>query len=549
MKNFIAKKIEEYFKQEKINFDISKLEVLKSNKKEFGDFNTNVSLKLAQQLKKSPMEIAEKMIEHLSKNKEFTKIELLKPGFINFYIDDSILIDAILSNLITLFKKDKLNLFNEKINYEYVSANPTGFLHMGHARNAIVGDVVCRLYEYMGADLVREYYINDAGNQIKGMALSIMYHYNTFANNKSVVVSKEEVIYNGKEIIELGKKIHEENKNLTFKNKEEAIKFFAETGKKYFLAEIKKTLTNINVLDFKYFTSEKSLFDSGSVDKFLTKLSKTNYYYEKDGAKWLKTSDFNDDKDRVIIKKDGGFTYMVADVANHVQKYERGFEKLLNLWGSDHHGYEERIKATCQMLGHDSSKIEVFYISMVKITKNKQELKMSKRSGTSLLINDVVELIKPDLLRYSIISKTKEQNLVIDIDEIEKKELSNPYYYIQYANARINNLLLKYESKHGKIKNISKYKLIGKEEKEKELLLNVNEFIDIIKQSAIKNEPNILWNYLFKLAINFHSYYNSCIIIGNNKELSLERINLIILLEKLFSKIFFLFGMTVIKKM
>ncbi len=537
MKNKISKLIIEWFNKE-YKVKINEISVTTINNK-FGDFSSNVLLK---ECKKNNIDLndAFKNFEiYIIKNNinYFDKIEFVN-GFINFTLSDDSIIE-IIKKIENILSKDKLDISNEKIEIEFVSANPTGLLHIGHARNAIIGDVIANNLNYLGNDVFREYYINDAGNQINSLGESVNFYLN---KNESSNISEEEIPYKGEEIITLSKHIKELGKD--FSNFEELCLY----SKDYFLSKIKETLSKLNIKNFDNYISERDLFDKNKVAKVLEDLKDTKFTFEEEGALWIKTEEFGDDKNRVLVKSDGSLTYMVADVANHVEKYKMGFNKMINVWGKDHHGYEKRIKSSMEILGYDPKKLDVEYISMVKVFKDNKELKMSKRAGTSLTIDYILEIISADLLKYSIISKSKEQNLSINIDDLTKRTMDNQFWYVQYAYARIYNLVNKYEEKYGKVNLISNYEEILKDKDELKMLLHLNSLVDVLIHASIKNEPNIIWNYLYELASYFHYYYNFSIIISDNNKLSLERINFLLLVKKTMERVLNIIGIKPIKK-
>ncbi len=528
------------FLKNKINIKLNEIEILNSKNEKFGDYSSNVALKFAKKNNLNPIDLANEIKENINK-KIIKKIEILKPGFINFFVNENFLINHTFNQISIdekiIFKNHK----KEKINYEFVSANPTGFLHVGHARNAIIGDITINILERINKDVVREYYINDAGNQINELGKSVLFYYLKNNNINFIKLSEEEIGYKGDEIKKFGKNLDKKHLIEIEKNKEsidKIIQYFGEISLKHFLNEINNTLKNINLSKFDVFTSENALFVDGFVEETIRNLKKTSSFFEKDNASWLKTSDFGDDKDRVIIKSDGTYTYMIADVANHVLKYNRNFDKIINLWGSDHHGYEKRIKASVEILKNDPKKLDVHYISMVKIMKNNEELKMSKRKGTSLTINDILKIIDFNILRYSMITKSREQNLIIDIDDIKKVNSSNPYWYVQYAYARINSLIEK--SNIQSFKNLKKFKKIGIDEKK--ILLKINDLNDVFNYSGSNSEPYFLWNYIYELSHLFHSYYSFSKILVDDQDTLKEKILFLKMIKNIFCNIFDIFG-------
>ncbi|NOQ50492.1 MAG: arginine--tRNA ligase [Mycoplasmataceae bacterium] len=550
MKKQIEQKIQTFIQKE-LKLENIEVEVLATKKNSYGDYSTNLPLKLSKIVNKSPLDIAEQLLKYLEESNfpEFEKITVTKPGFVNFFLSLDYLVKNSLYFLDKKYKPEFI-INKQKINYEFISANPTGDLHIGHARNAIVGDITINLLQYIGHEVKREYYINDAGNQINELAKSV-YFFFAKELNKDISLTKEDVSYNGIEIKEYGILLAKTKAKLIKLSEEEAIKKIQKLTLKYFLKEIKTVINALNIPSFDFFTSEQSFYDKGKVDQTITQLIESKHTYEKDGALWLKTSDFGDDKDRVLVKQDKTLTYMVPDIANHVAKLERGFNQLIDLWGTDHHGYETRIRAALVFLGYKPEQLEVNFINMVKIISNNEEFKMSKRKGTSLRIKDVLKAIDSDLLRFFIVSKSKEQSLSIDVEFVTTKNNNNPFYYFQYANARVNQILEKYKGQVNKKlpKLTDKLTLVGQDEKERSLLLKMVEFEDIIYQGVKDKEPYILVVYLKELAQEFNSYYNYCIVIGKDNKLTEERILLMMALKNLFQQILALLGITPINKM
>lgn len=524
------------------------LEVSKNTNNDFGDYSMNLALKLSKELKKNPMIIAEEIKEKIKDLDFIESINISKPGFINFFIKKEFLLEEI-KNFINDEYKPDFNIEKQNINYEFISANPTGDLHIGHLRNAVVGDIICNVFAYLGHDVTREYWINDYGNQMVTLSESIYFYLAPLLGLESDL-DKESVGYHGKEIIEFAEYIAINNKN-DFNNltQKESIKKLEELGVKHFLNKIKKLVEELKIKPFDYWTSEKEMFESGKVKNAVKLLEEKDALYEKDGAKWLKTEVFGDDKDRVLMKEDGNFTYMTGDIANHIQKFERGFDVMFNLWGADHHGYEKRILASMEHLNNDPNKVITDFINMVQIENKGEKLKMSKRAGTSLRIKDVLENLSVDIARYFIISKTKEQSLSIDINEMQKDSQDNPYFYSQYTNARVNQLINKFKEEKGDPIILNSFKQIGQLEQEKTLILKLFEFGDAVIQSSKDREPFVLINYLKELSKTFNSFYNSCRVITDNDEISNERINVTLMTKGVFERIFDLLGIDSLERM
>lgn len=547
MKNFLIEKIKYFLNENNLKEEV---EVLKTRDETFGDYTSNIALKLAKKMDNSPIEIAEKIklfLDHNFKG-DFKKITVTKPGFINFFLSKQILLSVSLKFIDENFKPKFLSIEQEKYNYEFVSANPTGDLHIGHLRNAVVGDITINLLTYVGHKVTREYWINDYGNQIVMMAQSVLF-YLAKELNLSISLKKEDIGYNGEEIKDFAKYLASDKAEL-FKNKseEEIILFIQELGVKYYLEKIKQLLKDINVKNFYYWTSEREMYESGKVKKAIEKLENVGALYKKDNAIWLKSKQYGDDKDRVIIKNDGSFTYMTADIANHIQKFERGFERLINLWGADHHGYEKRIHASLEHLGYDASRLKVDFINMVQIIEKGKKTKMSKRAGTSLRIIEILKLIDADPLRYFIVSKSKEQNIILDISKIKEESSNNPFYYVQYANARANQIIENYRQKYNTPNLITTFINLGDNNKERKLLLKIIEFEDIILNAVEKKEPYVLITYQKELAQIFNSFYNDVKVVVDDKNIAEERIQLVLIVKMVFQRLFAILGIEPINK-
>ncbi|BDU67850.1 MAG: arginine--tRNA ligase [Candidatus Tyloplasma litorale] len=546
MKNLLSKVFIEYLNE--IQFEDKKIiEILKTKDSQFGDYTTNIAFKLSKFLQQKPLEIAKEIRKFILKNnnKKFKKVTVTEPGFVNLFLSNNYIVQNSMKFLDAKYKPEFSHLKKLKINYEYVSANPTGDLHIGHARNAIVGLVVVNVLKYIGHEVFTEYYINDGGNQMKVLAESVYFYYAKFMNIKSNL-KKEDIGYHGPEIADFAKFLIAEKIVIEGKNEKEKINGLTKISGEHFLSTIKKMLLNLDLPKFDKWTSESQLLEEETSRIFDILKDKDNLYF-KDGATWIKVQQFGDVKDRVLVKNDGTFTYMFADLANHVNKYNRGFDLMIDLWGKDHHGYEPRIQASLKSLGM-GGKLQVDYISMVQIIENNEVVKMSKRAGTSLRIKDILNKMNKDILKYFLISKAKEQEMEIDVDMANQKDLSNPFFYIQYSNARINQLLNRYKNEVDEIKLLNSFSKLGNEEKEIELLKKMIEFEDVIISINNEREPSLLINYFRELAQVFNSYYSLHSIISSDKKLSKERINLIYALNNQFKTIFNLLGIKPINK-
>lgn len=481
-----------------------------------GDYSTNIALLLTKELQDNPINIANKIKDKINNN-IIKDITIASPGFINIFINEEYLLDNI--NRILAAKKNygKNNIGNNtKINLEYVSANPTGLLHIGHCRGATYGDNLSRILSYCGYNVTREYYVNDAGNQMNNLAISIKERYKELC---SLPCNLPEDGYHGQEIIELAKNIYNIYKDTKLN---EGLEFFKQEGLNILLDQIKKDLDKYRV-NFDVFTSEQSLYDSGQIEQTLYKLKQSNKCYINDNALWLKTTDYGDDKDRVLIKNDGNYTYFLPDISYHQNKFNRGYDELIDVLGSDHHGYIKRLKAAIEIIGQNPDKLDIKILQMVRLIKNNEEIKLSKRTGKTLTLNDLIEEVGVNATRYFFSSKSLDTQMDFDIDLATKESNENPIYYIEYANARICSILNKY---HKKDEKIEKFRTLNSPDTYI-MLKKLYEFEDIVISAAEKKTPHIIANYTYELASLFHSYYTKEKIITENNEETKEKIMLI----------------------
>jgi arginyl-tRNA synthetase len=472
-----------------------------------GDYSTNMAMQLARIAKKAPKMIAEELVANFDKTKaSIEKIEVAGPGFINFYMNNSYLTDLIPAILDAGDKYGETAVGGgKKVQVEFVSANPTGDLHLGHARGAAVGDSLCNILAKAGYDVSREYYINDAGNQINNLALSVEARYfQALGMDKSM----PEDGYQGEDIIGIGKQLAEEvGDKLVNMDEKERFAHCREYGMQQELAKLKRDLEDFRV-GFDVWYSETSLYNNGKIDDALAALRQNGYIYEEDGATWLRSTDFDDDKNRVLIKQDGSYTYLTPDIAYHRDKLERGFEKLINIWGADHHGYIPRMKAAIQALGYDADTLEVEIIQLVHLYKNGEKMKMSKRTGKAVTMRDLVEEVGLDATRYFFAMRSADTHMDFDLDLAVSQSNENPVYYAQYAHARISSILRQAEEKNLTVAADADFSQISAE-KEIDVLKKLGEFPQAIGEAAQKRTPHRITNYIFELASVFHSFYNA----------------------------------------
>ena len=481
-----------------------KIEIPKDNKN--GDYSTNIAMVLTKIAKRNPREIATAIVDNLDTTAaQVEKVDIAGPGFINFYLDSAYL-TAIITEAINKGNQfgHKAEKNGENILLEYVSANPTGDLHIGHARNAAVGDTLANILDAAGYNVTREYYINDAGNQITNLARSIEARYFEALGDNSFEMP--EGGYHGKDIINIGKDLAEKQSEIKDLDEEERIKTFRQLGVDYEMQKLRKDLDDFNTHYDSWF-SETTLYESGEIKQVLNKMTELGYTYEEDGATWLRTTDFSDDKDRVLIKKDGNYTYFLPDIAYHFDKIERGNDILINLFGADHHGYIQRLKASMETFGVDSERLEIQIMQMVRLMQDGQEVKMSKRTGNAITLREIMDEVGVDAARYFLTMRSPDTHFDFDMELAKQESQDNPVYYAQYAHARICSILKQAKEKGVEPSTDADYSFITND-KAIELMKKIAEFESTIENAAAHRAPHRMTNYIQDLAAHFHKFYN-----------------------------------------
>lgn len=519
LKEKIKEMIKSALNELSIEFNLESIVVEVPKKREQGDFSTNIAMQLTKVLKDNPRNIAEKIVEVLSKNtNEIKTIEIAGPGFINIYLNDEYVFSGI-SNVIKQGENYGSSSIGkkEKVDIEFVSANPTGILHLGTARGAAYGSNLANIMSFAGYDVTKEYYINDAGNQIINLGVSLKERYKGLCGLEENI---PEDGYYGSEIIDIAKTIFDKYGNSKL---EEDLEFFKKVAVDYLLNIIKTDLSNFGVT-FDVWTSEKSIRAKGRIEESLKILDEKGLVYKKDDATWLKTTVYGDDKDRVLIKTDGSYTYLVPDIAYHLDKFDRGFDSLVDVFGADHHSYVSRLKASIEALGYDKDKLEVRLLQMVRLLRDGEIVKMSKRTGGNITISELVGEIGKDAARYFFATRSLDGQMDFDINLALKKSSENPFFYVGYANARICSIL-----KDAKEKNIDICTDIKEaiDTDSKALLLKVYEFTEVLVSAALKKEPHLITNYVYELASMFHNYYGKHKILTDDIKMSEKRLGLI----------------------
>jgi arginyl-tRNA synthetase len=483
----------------------------------FGDLSTPIAMELARVLRKPPIKIAEEIKNNLERD-IFDNIEIANPGFINFKFKR----DFVISKLHELLNKGN-EFFTQnigkgkKIQIEFVSANPTGPLHLGHGRGAAVGQALANILKEAGFDVSTEYYINDAGRQVELLGLSVYIALQKIFGKDMPI---PEDCYKGEYINELAKEIYESyGEHLKEKSFDEVGGFLIDFAYKKILAEIQRDLEDFGVI-FDKWVSERKLFHTGEVQRTLIKLKELGFIYEKDGALWFRSTAFGDEKDRVVVKSDGTYTYFASDIAYHKNKIERGFDELINIWGADHHGYIKRVTAAVQALGMNPSQLKILLIQMVNLLRDSIPVQMSKRAGTFVTLRELIDEIGADTTKFIFLTRRHDSHLEFDVEIAKKQSQENPVYYVQYAHARINSIFEKanYEPEnfYGEFFNEDELKLIKK----------VLTYPMIFELSANLREPHRITFYLQELAGEFHSYYHKFRVITEDKDLTDARLSL-----------------------
>ena len=509
-----------------------------------GDYSTNIAMRLAKSLRKAPVLIANDLVSKINcEEYHLQKIEVAGAGFINLYIDQKYLSNIVFK--IIQEKDDFGNLQigeNENVLVEYVSANPTGYLHIGHGRGAAYGDSLTRILKKAGYHVSREHYVNDAGNQINNLVISI---YERYKELFGLPCNLNDDCYHGKEIIEIASLIKEKHNDyyLNHEYKEDLRSF----GLEFLLNGLKNDLKDFHV-EFDNWFSERSLYENGNVQETLQFLIDNGYTFESEGAVWLKTTLKGDDKDRVLVKSDGSLTYLTPDIAYHHNKLKRGYTHLIDVLGADHHGYVSRLKAAIGFVGGNPDLLDVDLLQMVRALQNGEELKMSKRSGKAITLRDLMDEVGTDALRFMYISKSLDTHMDLDLDLAVKKSTDNPVYYVQYAHARISSLFRVVEEQGIKFKEVSEFKKFDVNKASK--LINVLlQFPTYIEMAATKRLPHKICHYVTALAKALHTFYNDEKIITDDLEELNEKLTLLKAVQIVLRNALNLIGVNAVDKM
>ena len=556
LQELLTKCVQDLISKGILNEMPSKIRIDHTKDNSHGDYATNIALMLSKQAKMSPVELAKIIIDQFEQKNFIKKIEIAGPGFINFFISQessSSIVNEILVQAASYGCSDIGQ--GKKVLLEYVSANPTGPLHVGHGRGAAYGATVSNLLRNAGFIVDNEYYVNDAGRQMDILTVSIYLRYLTICGEDLRFPDNG---YQGQYINDIAQVIYETSRqkfhlksDFVFENvcrdgteggdKEvhidqliekaksilgDGFKAVFEVGIESILSGIKNDLAEFGVVFEKWF-SEQSLIDSGLSESCISKLKDSKNLYEKDGALWFKTTNYGDEKDRVVVRDNGNHTYFASDIAYHLEKLDRGYDKIINVWGADHHGYIPRVKASIEALGHNSDKLEILLVQFANLYRGGSKVQMSTRSGSFVTLEDLRAEVGNDAARFFYILRKSEQHMDFDLDLAKSKSNENPVYYIQYAHARICSVFKQADEKELEL-DVSQANLsLLTEEIEKDILRELSRFRSVLESSAIQYEPHQLAYYLRDLSNHFHSYYNACKFIVDDKNLTQARLALI----------------------
>ncbi len=491
---------------------------------DLGDWTSSIAFTIAKYAKKSPQEIGERIRDKINDiDNKLIRIDVLS-GYLNFFLNPMIY-PEILKQIMD--EKDHYGHLDigkgKRVLLEFVSANPTGPLHVGHGRGAVFGDALSRILRHAGYDVVNEYYINDAGNQVYSMGRSIESCY-----FKHFGIDREAGEYSGDYINQIAQELIKEAGDRYINEDREKINAdFTDFGVKRILNLIREDLEKLNI-KMDSWVSEKELFKSGKVDEIIERLKRAGYTKEEDNAVWFRSSEFGDDKDRVLIKGDGEKTYFASDIAYHNEKFSRGFDIYINIWGADHHGYLPRLKASLTALGHDVEKLKVIFVQMVRLTRGGKPLQMSKRSGEYITLKELIDEVKPDATRFFFLMREPDSGLNFDIDLARRQTSENPVYYVQYAHARICSIFREADSKRIPVPRIQDVDLSELDHPDEiRIIRYLIHFRDEVERSARTLSAHNITYYLIELANEFHKYYNNHRVLDEDKKIRDARMVLV----------------------
>ncbi|MFC1812816.1 arginine--tRNA ligase [Thermodesulfobacteriota bacterium] len=554
MKNKIKKIISQavfaaYEKGDLTSSEVPDVEVEEPKVALHGDFSTNISMVMASAQRMPPKKIAEAVIHHMTDPEDIiARAEIAGPGFINLFMNISSW-HPILHRIHE--KNDRYGASNigngKNIQVEFVSANPTGPLHVGHGRGAAVGDTVANILSFCGYTVEKEYYINDSGRQINTLGRSVYLRYKAFLGEE---IEYPDDCYQGDYIIDYAKRIKSlEGDSIIDLDEAEAIRFCARYAAEHILKNIKNDLESFGV-EYDNWFSEQSLFDSGKVEKVIDDFRRQGVIYEKDGALWFKTHDFGDEKDRVVVRNNGQPTYFASDIAYHQDKFDRGFDRAIDVWGADHHGYIPRVTASIEASGRRRNRFNVILVQLVNLLRGGEPVAMSTRAGEFVTLKDVIEEVGRDAARFIFLTRHYESTLDFDLELAKKKTNDNPVFYVQYVHARISSIARKARemgipSADGNSGMISRLEA----PEEINLMKTMARYPEVVKQSAENMEPHRITYYLMNLASAFHTYYNKHRVLTDDPALTRGRLYMVLAVQMVIRNGLTLLGVSAPERM
>ena len=512
--------------------EFSEIEIEVPKVQSHGDFSTNIAMVTASIQNMPPRKIAAAILKYIKDPERIlAKTEIAGPGFINFFIKPLSwhpVLHKIHYEDIVYGATDIGN--GKKIQMEFVSSNPTGPLHVGHGRGAAVGDSVANILRFCGYDVQKEYYINDSGRQINTLGKSVYLRYRELIGEN---IQFPQECYQGDYIRDYAKEIIElKGKTLFDQEEEQSIFFCARFAAERIIEDIRKDLMDFGV-EFDNWFSEQSLYDTGKVNAVIEDFKEKNIIYEKDGALWFKTTNFGDEKDRVVVRKNGQTTYFASDIAYHMDKFERGFHRVIDVWGADHHGYIPRVTGAIEASGHNRDQFSVILVQLVNLLREKEPVAMSTRAGEFVTLNEVVKEVGRDAARFIFLTRHYESPLDFDLELAKKKTNDNPVFYVQYVHARISSISRK--SRERGLEELEWDEAAAsmlKEHEEIDLIKAMARYPEVVKDSAKYMEPHRITFYLMDLASSFHAYYNKHRVLSDDPLLSKGRLYLVLAVRK-----------------
>ena len=543
IKDLIKDSLNKNFKGNDIPLNNIEVNLCKDQK--FGDYSSNIAMKIASSFNEKPTAIAEKLVESLQENRKIKKVEVVKPGFINFFVSEDSkfsIVDKILKEKSDYGKNSVGN--NLRVLVEFVSANPTGPLHVGHGRGAVFGDCLSNMLKESGYSVTKEYYVNDAGKQIDILVVSVLQRYHELIDN-NFEFSYED-LYKGDYIWDIAAELHRNegakfqiNSLIDYKNtnidlyitkikevlSDKKFSYIKKLCINYVLENIKINLVEANI-DFDSWFFESSLVEDKSLDRVLEFLKKNNHTYSKDKALWFKSTDYNDEKDRVLIKENQDHTYLATDIAYHEKKIERKYDLSINIWGADHHGYVSRIQGAFQIFSKKKSNLKILLVQFANLYRGREKVAMSTRSGEFVTLNQLLKEVGKDAMRFFYLTRKSDQHMDFDIELAKSNNNNNPVYYVQYAHARICSIFRQLKKEKNSF-SYDKENLINlREEEELNIINKLSSYPDVILSATKKYEPHLITNYVRELAQEVHAYYNKHQILVENNDLRNARLSL-----------------------